>query len=314
MMLILLLSQKRKKTMSMYDKIKKQNGEKFAKTIRDYDNGIFDIPNIENIVKHAGNDAEPLMNYLISLKNIKIKEVKEIVFFGDLLKKAGYEYLIADTKEKQNSIKKFYRPNEIICTIGSDRYKHYHVIHVWKTNAEKIKPLPNPTREDEYGTSVMSIQISKKGGFISIKNRYNHTVSNPDNTLNSNPDNIIDGLSASLKDYFKVDFSSQKAAIDGSYMIYDKRIINYNYEINGVFIGENCYIKNGKLVEIDKNTQLIIDYIVLDIPSKKVIKIVDNIEDCFPELFQEEIKNKKIIITNNKNYIEKADEFAIIKL
>ena len=59
---------------TMYDIIKKQNGERFAKAIRNYDNGIFDIPNIDKIVKYAGRDAEPIMQYLISLKNIKIVE------------------------------------------------------------------------------------------------------------------------------------------------------------------------------------------------------------------------------------------------
>ena len=57
---------------TMFDIIKKQNGERFAKAIRNYDNGIFDIPNLDTIVKHAGREAEPIMAYLISLKNIEI--------------------------------------------------------------------------------------------------------------------------------------------------------------------------------------------------------------------------------------------------
>ena len=36
---------------TMYDIIKKQNGERFAKAIRNYDNGIFDIPDLDKIVK-----------------------------------------------------------------------------------------------------------------------------------------------------------------------------------------------------------------------------------------------------------------------
>lgn len=34
---------------SIFDQIKKQNSESFAKAIRTYDNGIFDIPNIVDI-------------------------------------------------------------------------------------------------------------------------------------------------------------------------------------------------------------------------------------------------------------------------
>ena len=51
----------------MFKKIKKQNGERFAKAIRAYDNGIFDIENLDKIVKYAGREAEPIMDYLISL-------------------------------------------------------------------------------------------------------------------------------------------------------------------------------------------------------------------------------------------------------
>ena len=43
---------------TMYEIIKKQNGERFARAIRNCDNGIFDVPNINKIVKYAGRDAE----------------------------------------------------------------------------------------------------------------------------------------------------------------------------------------------------------------------------------------------------------------
>lgn len=57
----------------MYDIIKKQNGERFAKAVRNYDNGIFDVPNIDKIVKYAGRDAEPIMQYVKML--IKLNAV-----------------------------------------------------------------------------------------------------------------------------------------------------------------------------------------------------------------------------------------------
>ena len=44
-----------------------------------------------------------------------------------------------------------------------------------------------PIREDEYGTSVMSIQFTKdEAHTLSIKNRYNHSVVNPDATFSNN--------------------------------------------------------------------------------------------------------------------------------
>ncbi|MBD5398440.1 hypothetical protein HDR60_05710, partial [bacterium] len=45
------------KQVSVYDIIKKQNGEHFAKAIRNYNNGIFEIPDIVNIVKYSGREA-----------------------------------------------------------------------------------------------------------------------------------------------------------------------------------------------------------------------------------------------------------------
>ena len=296
-----------------YEKIKKQNGEAFAKAILHFDNGIFEIPDIVAIVRHAGNEAEPLLNYLASLKEVKIQTVKKPKFFGDLLHLAGYEYLIADTREKQDSIKHFYRKGEVICTIGSDRYQHYHVVHAWKKNAKEILPESQPTRDGEYGTSVVSIQIAKRGGFISIKNRYNHTVSCCDNTLNSNPDNIINGLSASLKDHFNVDFSSKKEEISGRYHIYRNMILKYNFEISGVFVGETFYLKNGELHEINKDNEIVLDYFVLDLKTKKLLNPIGS-EDAFLKAFEEEVANKKIVITKDENYQEQDGEFSIIKI
>lgn len=37
----------------MYNKLKKQNGEKFAQTLRDFHNGLLEIPDIDVILCHA---------------------------------------------------------------------------------------------------------------------------------------------------------------------------------------------------------------------------------------------------------------------
>ena len=169
---------------TMYEIIKKQNGERFARAIRDCDNGIFDVPNIDKIVKYAGRDAEPILQYLASLKNIKIVETGNPQNPFDLLDKAGYNAYVADTLGKQNAIRQYFAPGEELCTFrDSSRYLNYYIINAVRKDVDNIKrkDFKNPQREDEYGTSVLSIQILKKGGFISIKNRYNHTVQNPDN-------------------------------------------------------------------------------------------------------------------------------------
>lgn len=150
---------------TVFDIIKRQNGERFAKAVRTYDNGIFDVPDLPRIIRFAGREAEPLMQYLISLKDVKIEEhgVYETPFA--LLKKAGYTAYYADTLEKQNAIQKHYADYEKLCTFRDNhRFENYYIINAVKDNVQDInrEDFPNPEREDEYGTSVLSIQMLKK--------------------------------------------------------------------------------------------------------------------------------------------------------
>ena len=91
---------------TVFERIKKQNGEHFAKAIRAYDNGIFDMPGIVDIVKYAGREAEPIMNYLVSLKDIKIEPQSVHKDPSTLLSEAGYDAYYADNLEKQNAPQK----------------------------------------------------------------------------------------------------------------------------------------------------------------------------------------------------------------
>ena len=95
---------------SIFDQIKKQNGESFAKAIRIYDNGIFDISDIVDIVKYAGREAEPLMQYLVSLKNIKIEEAEKVKNPFELLFNAGYDAYYVTNLHEQNLILKYFEP------------------------------------------------------------------------------------------------------------------------------------------------------------------------------------------------------------
>ncbi|MBO5704985.1 MAG: hypothetical protein J6R99_03120 [Alphaproteobacteria bacterium] len=286
---------------SMYDIIKKQNGEHFAKAIRNYDNGIFDVPNIDKIVKYAGRDAEPIMNYLVSLKNIQIEEHAVHQDPIKLLDMAGYDAYIADTLKKQNAIKKYYARGEELCTFRDpDMFKNYHIINAVRKDVDKIKRGKTPQRDDEYGTSVISIQILKTGGFISIKNRYNHTVKNCDNTLNSNPDNIILGLADAIKHHFDVDFSSQQVPLYGNYTLIDKQIYHYKGELNNVYWSENSYVKDGHIVEIDKGSQIMLgDGLLLDLKQKEARNLTGWRKDDFVESLNAAIKNKKLQIAKN---------------
>ena len=307
-------------TKTPFDLIKKQNGESFAKAIRNYDNGIFDVPNIVEIVKYAGRDADPILKYLGSLKKIEIEDVGQEVLPPpfELLHRAGYQAEYADTLKKQNSIKKYFKSREELCTFRDDaRYRNYYILNAVRYDVDKIirKDFTDPRREDDYGTSVISIQVLKTGGFISIKNRYNHTVNSPDNTFGSNPDNIIDGLSASIKQYFNVDFSSSEYALPSGYVFMNDRLIQYNTEVNNTYFGKDFYVKDGVIYEIDNDTQVMMDNFVFDLKNQWLIDIADS-EDEFIDQFEDHIKGKKVQVTkgDSGSKIIVVDGVQLVKL
>lgn len=121
-------------------------------------------------------------------------------------KKAGYDTVIFDDKEKIAECKKYYAAGEVICTYNnlSGRMSQYHMLVAIKKDIDKIQRSKTPQREDKYGTSILNIQIAKNGSHMSIKNRYNHTVSECDSTLNNNLDLLVPGLQAKVLGYYNI--------------------------------------------------------------------------------------------------------------
>ena len=295
---------------NIYNIIKKQNGETFAKAIRNYDNGIFDIPNIDKIVKYAGHDARPIMSFLISLKDIRIQEQAVHMDPIELLDKAGYDAYIVNTLKEQNAIRKYFAPNERLCTFRDpNRFKEYYIINAVRKDVDTIKrsDFDNPERDDEYGTSVLSIQILKSGGFISIKNRYNHTVEQCDNTLNSNPDNIIVGLADAIRHYFGVNFSSRDEELPYDYIMIDNKIVKYVCEKNNVYCAEDFYVKDGIFYHIDKSSEIMLgNGLLLNLKEKTVNDVTDDaltmltsLEDDFITSLNTAIYGKRLQVIKN---------------
>lgn len=287
---------------SVYDIIKKQNGEGFARVLRD--KGLLDIPDVVDIVKYSGHtaqDAEEIFPYLWSLKEFQETGNTTPTDPFQLLDQAGYHAYEVHNLEDQNSLRRFFRQNEELCTFRDmHRYENNYIIHavkhdVWR-DPYAIKPAKNPQRQDEYGTSVISIQIRKSGGFISIKNRYNHTVSNPDQTFNSNPDEIIAGLSAALKGYFNVDWQSTGVSLPEGFILSGNQILKTNFEINNHYIGDGFYTQDASVIDIDKNNQVQLDYFIWDNKQKKLLNPL-KAYDCFPDIFNDFIQDKKVTIS-----------------
>tara|TARA_R110002124_G_scaffold64985_2_gene177784 strand:- start:602615 stop:603814 length:1200 start_codon:yes stop_codon:yes gene_type:complete len=277
----------------MYKKIKKQNGEKFAQRLRDFHNGIMEIPDLDVILRHAGRDAAPLLPYLLTLLATDDDPEPEPEAIGspfELLEQAGYKAFHADTLEKQNSIKTYYKKGELLCTFNdSARYQKYHIVHAIKNDVDNIRREAfngKEERQDDYGTSVISIQMNKQGGFISIKNRYNHSVDGCDHTFDSNPDNIITGLSAALKDHFNVNFSASVSLVPRGFVLMGEQIFQYYREQNNIYYADNSWAEDAEVFTVNKSAgDALFDGFLFDNKSKSLKNIDPNTADSFADDF-----------------------------
>ena len=161
----------------------------------------------------------------------------------ELLKEAGYKLTECLTEEEIQKFKKYYEQDEELCTFIGGRLDRCVVFWAVKEGAEDIKrkDFKNPKREDEYGTSVMSIQFNRgRICTVSIKNRYNHTVNNPDATYGNDLDRIIPGLTKSFAALLKKEHglelnntNIEQFEIPGYVVANDGRYYKYNIEMDG---------------------------------------------------------------------------------
>lgn len=216
----------------------------------------------------------------------------------ELAHSVGYELTgpFASTGEFVPYDKQDFRSNEHLCTFNNPtgRLENYHILwlrhaevddtlpadqltpdnlsEIWKTYLRTIGRYDQdadsydltglrPSRDDPYGTSSMSVQISRKGTHVSVKNRYNHTVGNPDNTLDSDLDNVAYGLKRAV--YSRVgreDLMDKTSVVLAEKYIADNEggIHSYNYEENNIYYGDYEYIENGALTVIDRGKYVMI--------------------------------------------------------
>lgn len=288
---------------TVYDLIKKQNGERFAQSVRKYDDGIFEIENILDIVRYAGKKADPILNYLSSLKKIAINNVPGASLNPfELLDSVGYDAVYADSLVKQNAIAPYFFSGEQLCSFDDiKRFENFYIMNVVHRDAAKLRrsDFTRPMREDKYGTSVMSIQIAKDGSRISIKNRYNASVENPDNTYGSNPDNIVPGLGAALRAYFKVDFSVPDSELAKGYALMGKYIVKYSFVADNVYYGSDFYGMDRRVYPLDRRSQIMMDATPFDLATRRPIRPHGHAPavDSFADVFGEQIKDKKLHTT-----------------
>lgn len=158
------------------------------------------------------------------------------------------------------------RHEEVADTLPADELTADNLSNAWKTYLKTIGRYDRdsdsydlaglrPARDDPYGTSSMSVQISRKGTHVSIKNRYNHTVGNPDNTLDSNLDNVAYGLRRAVYARVGREDLMDKASValaEGYITDSEGGIHHYQYEEDNVYYGDYEYINNGVVTTIDR--------------------------------------------------------------
>ena len=263
---------------------------------------------------------EEFKNYIYSNIDVE-KEMPEII--GEktpyqLLDENGYDLYECNSEEEIQSFKKYYKPGEELCTFWGGRLNSCVVFWAVKKDAEEIKreDFNNPKREDEYGTSVMSIQFTKsQNSTVSIKNRYNDTVNNPDATYGNDLDKIAPGLTQSFEKLLSergltLNSSNIEAfSIPGYVVADDGKYYKYNMEMNGkYYCPGNVIIDLGNVIKLEPEKQELIDYFILD-KENKTLSLYDSlISDSFIDGF----KNiDSIEMVNNNNSEQKTKTITI---
>ena len=264
---------------------------------------------------------EEFKNYIYSKIDVE-KEKPEII--GEktpyqLLDENGYNLYECNSEEEIQSFKKYYKPGEELCTFRGGRLNSCVVFFAVKKDAEEIKrkDFNNPKREDEYGTSVMGIQFTKsQNSTVSIKNRYNDKVNNPDATYGNDLDRIAPGLTQSfekllLQRGLTLNSSNIEAfCIPGYIVADDGKYYKYNLEINGnYYCPGNVIIDHGNVIKLEPEKQELIDYFILD-KENKTLSLYDI--SLGRDSFIDGFKNiDSIEMANNNNSEQKTKTITI---
>ena len=243
----------------------------------------------------------------------------------ELLDEAGYNFFECHKEEEIQEFKKYYQKDEELCTFRGKRLAQCYVFFAVSKNIDSIKrkDYPNPRRDDKYGTSIMSIQFTRtKPNTLSIKNRYNHTVNNPDATYSNNLEKIIPGLTKAFEKYYNLVQSNEPGEFDVPTYIKasDNLFYKYNFEINNTYYcPDNIIIENFKPQKLAKERYILMENYILDLKEKTIKNYFKDSRDSFLDT----IKNiKNISVTTNKDThtkkiaitVDGEDKLIIIEL
>lgn len=291
--------------------IKKKYGEKFSKLCRDLFPSILETEGaLVSIITSLFKENHYLYDDLVA--NDMVYKFQELVMNEsnkqrltfcetvkspyELFKEKGYTLKECLTNEEILSYKKYYAEGEKLCTFNGNRLVTNRVFFAVKDDVEKIERKPFPKREDEYGTSVLSLQFTRANNYLSIKNRYNHTVNNPDATYQNNLENIAKGLTYSFEKYFGIRQSNTDLSfeIPNYVKTSEGKYYRYNVEWNNIYYcADNIVIDNFKEVSFPREKYVLFDGLVLDLVNKNIECYDEYRRDTFEDVCKD-IKTIKI--------------------
>ena len=233
----------------------------------------------------------------------------------ELMDEKGYILYECTTEEYIQKFRIFYEDNEVLCTMKQgNRLDKCYVFFAVKKNAQNIKRLSIPERQDIYGTSVISIQFTKgKNNFISIKNRYNDHVIGSDATFSNNLDNIIPGLTKSFERYYGFNICHQDYETS-DFLSTELRYVNgiggtyyrCNLEDDNIqYCENNIIIDDGVLIDkYSKNPEryIVMDQYILDLKEKTIFLYKkEGVEDAFIKSINDVGLIKKITVVREND-------------
>ena len=294
--------------------LKKKYGENFSKLCRNLFPSILEeegtlVSIITSLFKESHFLYDDLIKYNMVYSFQKLvmneygKKTNSVIDTGkspyELFKEQGYTLKECLTNEEILSYKKYYAKGEELCTFNGNRLKTNRVFFAVKDNALEIKRKSEPQREDEYGTSVLSLQFTLDTNYLSIKNRYNHTVKNPDATYQNNLENIAEGLTYSFEKYLGIKQSNAQGdfEIPNYVRTADGKYYRYNFEVNNkYYCPDNIIIDSFNEVSFPKEKYILFDVFLLDLVDKKLEKYDKSCYDAAEKIFS---NIKSIKIENN---------------
>ena len=312
--------------------IKKYYGEKMSHLCRELFPTLLETPGLlyetlskafypnrflyDDIVESKQEDEFKTYIYnIIDIKKEKAKRPQGTP--AELLEQAGYILYECHSEEEIQRFSKYYKDDEKLCTFKGGRLDRCHVFFAVKKNVDEIKRenFKNPERQDEYGTSVISIQFSRgNNNTLSIKNRYNHTVSNPDATFGNNLDNIIPGLTAAFEETYDLDIVGKNISLtlDNYTRANDGRLYRFLAERENVYYcSDNILIDHNQVVPYDKSRYLIIEGYIVDFKDKRIYCAYADSDEFLESIYTkseiESIRVEKDEKTNRKNIIINED-------